>query len=136
MLIAGLSKHFPDHKFIGEESVSAGVQCDLTDAPTWIIDPIDGTMNFVHSFPHSCISIALFINKLPEIGIIYNPVLDQLFTAKKGQGAFLNGERIHVSGKTALSDALIMLEFGTTRDPKKAKVMLENQETLMPQIHG
>nr|XP_023030186.1 inositol monophosphatase 1 isoform X1 [Leptinotarsa decemlineata] len=136
LLIEGLSKQFPDHKFIGEESVSEGSQCILTDDPTWIIDPIDGTMNFVHSFPHSCISIALFIDKKPEIGVIYNPMLKQLFTARKGKGAFLNGKQIKVSNKTNLAEALLMFEFGTSRDPERRKVNLENQEILMPQVHG
>ncbi|XP_018578365.1 inositol monophosphatase 1 [Anoplophora glabripennis] len=136
LLIDGLSNHFPEHKFIGEESVSGGSQSVLTDAPTWIIDPIDGTMNFVHSFPHSCVSIALFINQKPEIGIVYNPMLNQMFTARKGKGAFLNGKSIKVSGKTSLSDALIMMEFGTSRDPEKGRVVLENQKILMPQVHG
>lgn len=136
LLIDSLSKHFPDHKFIGEESVSAGVQCILTEAPTWIIDPIDGTMNFVHSFPHSCISIALFINRKPEIGIIYNPVLNQLFTACKGKGAYLNGNQIKVSNKISLAEALIMIEFGTSRDLEKSKVVLENQQILMGQVQG
>lgn len=136
LLIDGLSKQFPDHKFIGEESVSGGAKCNLTDAPTWIIDPIDGTMNFVHNFPHSCVSIALFVNQIPEIGIVYNPSLSQLFTARKGKGAFLNGKPITVSGKTELSESLIMLEFGTSRDPEKSKIVLENQKILMPKVHG
>ncbi|KAJ8957121.1 hypothetical protein NQ318_007337 [Aromia moschata] len=121
LLIDGLSNAFPDHKFIGEESVSSGTPCSFTDAPTWIIDPIDGTMNFIHSFPHSCISIALFINKVAEIAIIYNPMLKQQFTARRGNGAFLNGKPIKVSGKTSLSEALLMLEFGTSRDPEKVE---------------
>ncbi|XP_050301122.1 inositol monophosphatase 1-like isoform X2 [Anthonomus grandis grandis] len=136
LLIEGLTEAFPDHKFIGEESVSSGAHADLTDAPTWIIDPVDGTMNFVHSFPHSCISIALFVCKVPTIGIIYNPMLGQLFTAQRGKGAYLNGERITVSGTKNLSDALIMMEFGTSRDPEKRRVILENQQKLMPQVHG
>lgn len=136
LLIEGLSKAFPDHKFIGEESVAGGARCTLTEAPTWIIDPVDGTMNFVHSFPHSCISIALFIDKLPVIGIVYNPMLNQLFTAQKGKGAYLNGEKISVSGTSELGDALIMMEFGTSRDPEKRRIILENQQKLMPQVHG
>lgn len=136
LLIDNLSKEFPDHLFIGEESVANGAQCNFTDKPTWIIDPIDGTMNFVHSFPHSCISIALFINKEPEIGIVYNPVLEQLFTARRGKGAFLNGKRIHVSGTNKLGDALIMMEFGTNRDPQKLEVVASNQRNLMNQVHG
>lgn len=70
---------------------------ELTDAPTWIIDPIDGTTNFVHSFPHTCISIALAVDKELEIGIVYNPILEQLFTARRGHGAFLNEKPIKSS---------------------------------------
>lgn len=136
LLINGLRSEFPDHKFIGEESVAAGVKCQLTEAPTWIIDPIDGTMNFVHSFPHPCISIALLVDFEPVIGIVYNPILSQLFTAKKNQGAFLNGERINVSDCKDLSSALLMLENGTSRDPEKIKVVCENQQKLVPLIHG
>ncbi|CAH0547888.1 unnamed protein product [Brassicogethes aeneus] len=136
LLIEGLTSQFPDHKFIGEESVADGAQCVLTDAPTWIIDPIDGTMNFVHSFPHSCISIALFIDQVPVIGVIYNPMLSQMFTARKGKGAFLNGKKISVSDKTNLSQALIMMEFGTSRDADKMKAVMENQQNLMPSVHG
>lgn len=85
------------NRFIGEETTAAGQKAELTDAPTWIIDPIDGTMNFVHGLPHTCISVALLINKTAEIGVVYNPILEQLFTARKGKGAFLNGAPIHVS---------------------------------------
>ena len=88
-----------DFRFIGEESTAAGAKCILTDDPTWIIDPVDGTMNFVHGLPLTAISIALLINKQAVIGIIYNPVLEQLYTAKIGQGAFLNGKQIRVSGQ-------------------------------------
>lgn len=87
------------NRFIGEESTASGQKVQLTDAPTWVIDPIDGTMNFVHGLPHTCISIALLVNKTTEIGIVYNPILEQLFTARKGQGAFYNGAPIHVSGE-------------------------------------
>lgn len=60
----GIRNKFSDHQFIGEEESSDGKKAVLTDAPTWIIDPVDGTMNFVHSFPHSAISVALLINKV------------------------------------------------------------------------
>lgn len=80
--------------------MAAGEKCDLTDDPTWIVDPVDGTMNFVHSFPHSCISLAVLFRKEAQIGIIYNPILNQLFTAKLGQGAFLNDKPIRVSEET------------------------------------
>ncbi|RZF42772.1 hypothetical protein LSTR_LSTR013361, partial [Laodelphax striatellus] len=95
LLIEGLSKDFPDHKFIGEESSDSKIT--LTDAPTWIIDPVDGTMNFVHGYPNVCISIALVIKKVTEIGIIYNPFINWNLTAKRGRGSFLNDKKISVS---------------------------------------
>ena len=69
----------------------------FADDPTWIIDPIDGTMNFVHSNPLISISVALTINKHLEIGIIYLPALDMIYTARRGKGAELNGKKILVN---------------------------------------
>lgn len=77
----GISKVFPDHQFIGEEETSEGKKSELTNAPTWIIDPVDGTMNFVHSFPHSAISIALLVNKVNQFinkSISFNQLLISL----------------------------------------------------------
>ncbi|XP_012279373.1 inositol monophosphatase 1 isoform X2 [Orussus abietinus] len=136
LLIDGISAEFPDHKFIGEETTDTNVKVKLTDSPTWIIDPIDGTMNFVHGLPHTCISIALMINKITEIGIVYNPILEQLFTARRGQGAFLNGAPIRVSDTKELCEALLMIEVGTCRDPEKMKVVMENMHICAPRVHG
>lgn len=136
LLIDGLTKAFPSHKFIGEESTAAGAKCVLTDNPTWIIDPIDGTMNFVHSLPYTCISVGLWHGREALAGIIYNPVLEQMFTAKKGCGAYLNGEQIKVSGQKELSQALVFAEMGTSHDPEKVKTVLTNLTTLMPRAHG
>ncbi|XP_012526335.1 inositol monophosphatase 1 [Monomorium pharaonis] len=136
LLISGISSKYPDHRFIGEESTASGQKIELTDAPTWIIDPIDGTMNFVHGLPYTCVSVALLINKTAEIGIVYNPILEQLFTARKGQGAFLNGAPIHVSNEKELHKALIMVEMGTSRDPEKLKIILQNLALLTSQIQG
>jgi myo-inositol-1(or 4)-monophosphatase len=136
LLMDGISAKYPDHQFIGEEETSSGKKVVLTDKPTWIIDPIDGTMNFVHSFPHSSISIALLINKVTEIGICFNPVLNQKFTARRGQGAFYNGKRCHVSEEKDLSKALVMVEFGTNRESDKVKVIMENLNTLVRKTHG
>nr|CAD7439884.1 unnamed protein product [Timema bartmani] len=94
--------------FIGEEDqFIKGTSIALTDSPTWIIDPIDGTQNFVHALHFVYISIALSINKQVVLGIAYNPILDILFTAKKGQGAYLNLQPIHVSQVTEMSKALV-----------------------------
>ncbi|KMQ96370.1 inositol monophosphatase 1-like protein [Lasius niger] len=136
LLIDGISSRYPDHKFIGEESTAMGQKVELTNAPTWIIDPIDGTMNFVHGLPHTCISVALLINKTAEIGIVYNPILEQLFTARKGQGAFLNGAPIHVSDKKELRNSLVMIEMGTSRDSEKMEIILQNIKILITRVHG
>ncbi|XP_015513723.1 inositol monophosphatase 1-like [Neodiprion virginianus] len=137
ILISGLSKEFPTHKFIGEETVSTNNHLpELTNAPTWIIDPIDGTTNFVHSFPHTCISIALAINKELEIGIVYNPVLEQLFTARKGRGAFLNGKSIRSSSVEELANSLICIEasYATIEDIRD--IILGRLEAFVSIAHG
>ncbi|XP_064641429.1 inositol monophosphatase 1-like isoform X2 [Lineus longissimus] len=111
-LFSTIRQTFPSHCFIGEESTSAGAQCELTDRPTWIIDPIDGTTNFVHTFPFTCISIGFLVNKKAMIGIIYNPVLDDMYTARAGHGAFCNDKKIHVSGCNDYSQALLIIDTG------------------------
>ncbi|XP_065340966.1 inositol monophosphatase 1-like [Cloeon dipterum] len=108
LLIAKLKETFPSHRFIGEESVSSGGKFIASTAePTWIIDPIDGTTNFVHGYPQVCVSVALWAQNCPQLAFVFNPVLDQLFTAKKGRGAFLNGRKLSVSKTTDLKQALV-----------------------------
>ncbi|GAB0099188.1 Inositol monophosphatase [Sergentomyia squamirostris] len=136
LLVDNLHEKFPSHKFIGEEAFGEGHRSQLTDDPTWIIDPVDGTMNFVHGFPQSCVSVGLWVNKSPEMAIVFNPVFNQKFTARRGQGAFFNGQRIHVSGEKCLKKALITTEFGTSREPEKVRVTLENLAKIVPAVHG
>uniref|UniRef100_A0A1L8E1T0 Inositol-1-monophosphatase n=1 Tax=Nyssomyia neivai TaxID=330878 RepID=A0A1L8E1T0_9DIPT len=136
LLTETLHEMFPSHKFIGEEPFGEGNRSQLTDDPTWIIDPVDGTMNFVHSYPQSCVSVGLWVNKSPELAIVFNPIFNQKFTARRGQGAFYNGQQIHVSGQKALNKALITTEFGTSRDGDKVRVTLENLAKVVPAVHG
>lgn len=83
---------YPNHKFIGEEeSSAAGVTPELTDVPTWIIDPVDGTTNFVHGFPFVCVCIGVTLRKQVIAGVVHNPILNETFTASLDGGAFLNG---------------------------------------------
>lgn len=81
-----------------------------------MVDPLDGTTNFVHRYPFVCTSIALVIKKEVVIGVVFNPIMKELFTAIKGQGAFLNGQPIRVSSKTQLDQALLATEIGVSRD--------------------
>ncbi|EFH60602.1 hypothetical protein ARALYDRAFT_477531 [Arabidopsis lyrata subsp. lyrata] len=111
-----LKQLFPNHKFIGEETTAAYGVTELTDEPTWIVDPLDGTTNFVHGFPFVCVSIGLTIGKVPLVGVVYNPIMDELFTGVQGKGAFLNGKPIKVSTQSELVTALLVTEAGTKRD--------------------
>eukprot|EP00252_Welwitschia_mirabilis_P024786 TRINITY_DN7480_c0_g1_i1.p1 TRINITY_DN7480_c0_g1~~TRINITY_DN7480_c0_g1_i1.p1 ORF type:complete len:338 (-),score=49.96 TRINITY_DN7480_c0_g1_i1:296-1309(-) len=111
-----LKDKYPNHKFIGEESSAVNGTDELSDLPTWIIDPVDGTTNFVHRFPFVCISIGLTISKIPTVGVVYNPILGELFTAVRGRGAFLNGIPIKSSSNSDLGSALLAAEIGTKRD--------------------
>lgn len=93
-------------------------------------------MNFVHSFPHSCVSIALLINKRAEIGIVYNPILNQKFTARRNKGAFYNGAPIRVSGQKQLAKALVTTEFGTSRDEERLEIIMDNMKKITKAVHG
>ncbi|KAL1235645.1 Inositol monophosphatase ttx-7 [Trichinella pseudospiralis] len=136
VLVDGIRSKFPDHQFIGEESTAMGKKGTFTDAPTWIIDPIDGTTNFVHKVPYVCISIALYMKKEPRIGIVYNPILEELFTARKGLGAFRNGFPIQSSNTTVLNKALLLLTFGVQNRfslPNAVDVYLQNNKRIVEQ---
>ncbi|CAK9223133.1 unnamed protein product [Sphagnum troendelagicum] len=113
-----LKTAFPSHQLIGEETSAIDGTPELTDAPTWIVDPLDGTTNFVHRYPFVCVSIGLVVDKVPTVGVVFNPILDELFTAVKGSGAFLNGQHIYASEQQDIGNALLATEIGTLRDKK------------------
>jgi myo-inositol-1(or 4)-monophosphatase len=85
----------------------AGVIAGTDSSNRWIVDPLDGTFNFLHGLPHFSISIALERDGSPMCGVVYDPVKDELFWAERGQGAFLNDRRLRVSGRSKLTDAAI-----------------------------
>ena len=101
-----LTRLLPGSRFIGEEKENA----KLTDAPTWIVDPLDGTTNLIHDYHMSAVSIALCEGKTPVLGLIWQPYSGEMFYAEKGKGASLNGAPIHVAD-TAFRDAVVA--FGT-----------------------
>lgn len=107
-LAVGLKKILPEAKFIGEE----GSDDELTeDGYAFVVDPIDGTTNFIKDYHHSAISVALLKGEEVVAGVVYNPYLDEIFSAIKGKGAFCNGKKISVSSQP-LSNALVL--FGTS----------------------
>lgn len=137
LIICALREKHPTHSFIGEESVAAGAPSHLTDAPTWIIDPIDGTTNFVHRFPFVSVSIGFTVNKQVEFGIVYSCIEDKMYTARRGKGAFCNGLPIKVSGQKDITRSLVLTEMGLTKDPEHFKTMMDNiQNILAIPVHG
>ncbi|XP_011339783.1 inositol monophosphatase 1 isoform X2 [Ooceraea biroi] len=121
--------------FIAEESTGKDLP-ELTDTPTWIIDPIDGTVNFIHGFPHTCVVVGLAVRKQMVLGIVYNPILEQLFTARKGRGAFLNGKPIHVSQIQDLSNALVCMESGFMKIDDLREKTVERVQAVVKAAQG
>jgi len=102
LLIDTLRKSYPTHSFLGEEG---GLQEGKDPDWCWIIDPLDGTTNFVQGLPHFCVSIAVQYKGVTEHGVIYDPIRDEMFSASRGRGAILNQRRIRVSEQTTLQGA-------------------------------
>lgn len=115
---AKIKKNFPTHKIIGEEYGKSEI---LKNDFIWIIDPIDGTNNFIQGIPLCCISIALWQNERPVVAVIYDPITGQMFTAAKGKGTFLNGKRISASNVAKVEQGLGGL--GWSQNLEKAKKM-------------
>jgi len=109
VIIETLSTAYPEHGFLAEESGSQHGKPDSDHI--WIIDPLDGTTNFIHGFPVYCVSIALQVRGRIEQAVIYDPSRNDLFTATRGRGAFMNDRRIRVSKRHRLGECLISTGF-------------------------
>lgn len=133
-----LKQEYPSHKFIGEENVASGghKSIDVTNEPTWIIDPVDGTMNFVHTFPYVAVCIGMIINQEIVLGVVYCPKLDLMYTARINNGAYCNGDRLRVRESSSLADSLICAELGSDRDEKKCLAVFKNLQSVGWQSHG
>jgi myo-inositol-1(or 4)-monophosphatase len=103
-----IAERFPDHAILAEE---LGGSEPLPAQPCWVFDPIDGTTNFAHGLPIFCASLALEIDGVPEVAAVYDPTRKELFTAERGEGAFLNGLPIRVSRAADLVDAMLVTGF-------------------------
>lgn len=124
-------KHaYPDHAILAEESGE-----HKGNDYTWVIDPLDGTTNFLHGYPQYAVSIALKHKGKTEVGVIYDPLRDDLFTAEKGGGATLNNRRIRVSKQTDLSTALIGTGF-PFKYPQHLDAYMGMFKTLTPKTAG
>lgn len=117
-----ITARFPSHVVLGEEGAErggavAGARC------RWIIDPLDGTTNFAHGLAIFCVSIALEIDGRVELGVVYDPVAEELYTAERGSGARLNGQHVHVSDRSEIVDTLLCTGFPyTIREERRQQV--------------
>lgn len=133
MLVAGLSALLPEASFITEEGTTG--QAPDPDALNWIIDPLDGTANFVHGLPVYCVSVGLARGKEPLIGVIHEPNRDELFYGWQGGGAWCNEQRMQVSGARHLGESLLATGFPYYLFDKHDRYMLI-LEALMRKTHG
>ena len=121
-----LRDEYPDFGILAEESQPV----EAASAYTWVVDPLDGTRNYANGIPHFCTVVALSYEDQPVVGVTYDPVRDDLFTAQKGQGAFLNGERLSVSENRELSQSLLSCDLGYVDE--KAGLAIDLIRSLWP----
>lgn len=106
-----LLEAFPEHGFVGEESIAGHASPANAGQPRWIVDPLDGTSNYVHGFPAYCVSVGLALGDELLVGVIYDPERDECFTARRGGGAACNGRPIVASGENDLAAAMVAVSF-------------------------
>ncbi|MFH1479141.1 MAG: inositol monophosphatase family protein [Candidatus Omnitrophota bacterium] len=121
-IVSLIKKYFPDHNILAEENIYKKTSSEYT----WVIDPLDGTNNFSHGLPIFCVSIALAKNNDVILGVVYDPIKDELFYAEKNKGAYLNGIPIKVSSVDKLNRALLVTGFYYDR----GKEMIEALEAI------
>jgi myo-inositol-1(or 4)-monophosphatase len=126
-IIELLDNSYPEFNIVSEEAGDLGRKNDCC----WVIDPMDGTHNFLHGHPHCCISIALKYQGEAVVAVVYDALRNELFTARKGGGAQLEGRRIRVSDVSRLSDSLLCTGF-PYRDGAETKLWLKTFAALMP----
>jgi myo-inositol-1(or 4)-monophosphatase len=106
-----LKRRFPDHGFLGEDDKSAGARPGPDAPPTWIVDPLDGTTNYVHDCPLYCVSLGLQVAGELVVGVVYDPTRQEMFAAARGQGAWLGDQRLSTSRADRLEEALLSTGF-------------------------
>jgi myo-inositol-1(or 4)-monophosphatase len=123
MIISAIEKEFSDHSIVGEE----GDVKDKGSDYTWVIDPLDGTMNYIHAHPPFRVGIGLLYKNKPVLSVLYNPVKGNLYSAIKGHGATLNGKKIETTKHLSLSESLVMTHLSSKKTPRLRTILaLEN----------
>ena len=135
VLREGLALLLPTAPFVGEESSGSGLVL-LGNDPTWVVDPLDGTSNFVHGNPNICIILCLLVDKKAQFCIVFNPILNQEWTARRGFGAHYNGTPMHVSSCKELNKALLVQQTTPVVSDAVRSIRLKNLATFLPLVQG
>jgi myo-inositol-1(or 4)-monophosphatase len=131
-VVARLRSHFPQHAIVGEEGGEGGAPAGARYC--WYVDPLDGTTNFAHGYPCFAVSIGLLEDGEPLVGVVLDPSRGELFSAMRGEGAYLNSKRIHVSNVEELSKSLVATGFPTHKRSSNPNINYYWQYTL--RSHG
>jgi myo-inositol-1(or 4)-monophosphatase len=131
MIVERLRSRWPEHGIVGEEGARSAPGADYR----WYVDPLDGTTNFAHGYPVFCVSIGLVRkDEQLEVGVLYDPTRDEMFSAQRGQGATLNGKAIHVSQTKKLAESILGTGFPSHKRHKNPNIHFYHQITL--RSHG
>ncbi len=130
LIVRRIRERWPAHNILGEE----GTRSEQGSDYRWYVDPLDGTTNFAHSYPVFCVSLALEYRDERIAGVVYDPTRDEMFSAEKGSGAFLNGQRASVSKTANLAECLVATGFPSHKRHKNPNIHFYHQLTL--RTHG
>ena len=131
-LIRAIRAQHPDHAILSEE---VGALPGEPGQPEWILDPLDGTTNYVHGLPYFCVALALREGSQLQAGLVYHPSADELYSAERGHGAFMNGRPLHVSTTPVLDDALLTTGFPSDLS-RASDTNIERFLALMPRTRA
>ena len=134
LILAQIRAHYPDHRIYAEETAQDETLLQGAE-PVWVVDPLDGTVNYAHGFPVFAVSVALVVGGRPVVGVIVDPLRGETFSAEQGQGAWVNGRRLQVTTRSHLGEALLATGFPYTRATERDN-NLDAFNYLMPRTRG
>ena len=132
LIISRITEAFSDHAILAEETRASAEMAENL----WVVDPLDGTNNFAHSFPFFCVSIAFWRHGQPVVGVVYDPLRDELFVAERGQGAFVNDRPIRVSQAATLSESILATGFFYDRGEMMKRTLRQMETFFEKPIRG
>jgi len=118
-IVTIIHEHFPDHELLSEEGAPSSASTNATHDCVWVIDPLDGTVNYSRCIPGFSVSVAMVRQGEPEVGVVFDPLHNLLFTAERGAGATLNGQPTHVSKRSPISHTVVGLDWARNQQVRQ-----------------